>query len=209
MINRLQRLREQVAREAAMLLYSGQEKEYKQAKEKAARILGARILPSNLEVAKELDAIAEQNEGQLRRERLIQMRKDALRVMGILQDFHPRLIGSVWRGTAHKNSDIDIVVFSDNSETVLKKLKENGLKITRIERYPALKQHDSKTLHIYIILPSGNEGEVVVRSLEEANSFEKCEIYGDAITGLDFYQLKKVLEENPAKRFIPFSDKET
>ena len=59
-----------VAREAATLLYFGAEKEYKQAKEKAAKTLGTHFLPSNLEVALELDKIAEENEGAKRKERL-------------------------------------------------------------------------------------------------------------------------------------------
>ena len=87
-----------VAREAATLLYFGAEKEYKQAKEKAAQTLGTHFLPSNLEVALELDKIAEENEGENRKERLIQMRKEALKIMKLLDAYCPVLIGSVWRG---------------------------------------------------------------------------------------------------------------
>jgi hypothetical protein len=61
--NRLTSLRKRVAREAATLLYSSQEKEYKQAKKRAAKMLSVRVLPSNLEVAEELDKIAEEKEG--------------------------------------------------------------------------------------------------------------------------------------------------
>ena len=68
------RLRKRVAREAASLLYFGVEKEYKQAKLKAAKIVKSKFLPANLEVALELDKIAEENEGSARKERLIQMR---------------------------------------------------------------------------------------------------------------------------------------
>ncbi|HYA78053.1 MAG TPA: tRNA adenylyltransferase, partial [Verrucomicrobiae bacterium] len=67
-----------VAREAATLLYFGAEKEYKQAKEKAAKNLCIHFLPTNLEVALELDKMAEENEGAKRKERLIQMRHEAL-----------------------------------------------------------------------------------------------------------------------------------
>ncbi|MGD8507086.1 MAG: hypothetical protein PVF15_10545, partial [Candidatus Bathyarchaeota archaeon] len=61
--SRLPFLKKRVAREAALLLYTAQEKEYKQAKKRAAENLGARALPSNSEVARELDAIAEEREG--------------------------------------------------------------------------------------------------------------------------------------------------
>jgi len=40
-----------------------QKKEYKQAKMKAAKNCGVRIMPTNLEVALELDEIAEETEG--------------------------------------------------------------------------------------------------------------------------------------------------
>ena len=63
-------LRKKVAREAASLLYSGVEKEYKQAKLKAARTFGGHFLPTNFEVAMELDKIAEENEGPTRQEHL-------------------------------------------------------------------------------------------------------------------------------------------
>ena len=57
-------LRRRVAREAALLLYTGQEREFLQAKRRAAEILGVRILPSNREVAEELDRIADEREGE-------------------------------------------------------------------------------------------------------------------------------------------------
>src|SRR4030042_1294952 len=68
-----------VAREAAVLLYFGTEKEYKQAKLKAAKTLRTNFLPTNLEVALELDHIAEENEGVARKQRLVQMREGALK----------------------------------------------------------------------------------------------------------------------------------
>ena len=112
-----------VAREAATLLYFGAEKEYKQAKEKAAKTLGAHFLPSNLEVALELDKIAEENEGAKRKERLIQMRNEALKIMKLLDAYCPVLIGSVWRGTIRQGSDIDIAVYTDEPEEIVKILK--------------------------------------------------------------------------------------
>jgi hypothetical protein len=197
-------LKKRVAREAALLLYTSQEKEYKQAKKRAAETLRARILPSNLEVAKELDAIAEEMEGTSRQERLIQMRREALKIMQILEDFNPRLIGSVWRGVINKNSDIDIVAFASTPDDVLTQLQKGNFSIVKTERLSVTKEGRKETsFHIYLALPSGNEAEVVVRSAEKVNHYEKCEIYGDMITGLDVRQLAKVLKENPLARFVP------
>ena len=202
--DRLIHLRKRVAREAATLLYTSQEKEYKQAKERAARTLGVRVLPSNLEVAKEIDKIADEAEGPSRQELLLQMRKEALQIMKILKDFHPRLVGSVWRGTAHRNSDIDIAAFSSHPKAILAELQKNNFRIGRTEWRSVTKGGKAESsMHIHLTLPSGNEVEIVVRSLENIGLLKRCEIYGDMVTGLSCSQLHKVLEENPFQRFVP------
>src|SRR4030067_1370149 len=94
-----QELRRKVAREAAVLLYFGSEKEYKQAKVKAAETLLTHSLPSNREVSLELDKIADENEGAARKQRLFQMRQEAHEIMTAIKACKPVLIGSVWRGT--------------------------------------------------------------------------------------------------------------
>ncbi|MEM1586140.1 MAG: DUF4269 domain-containing protein [Candidatus Bathyarchaeia archaeon] len=196
-------LRRRVAREAALLLYTLQEKEFKQAKEKAAKILGLRVLPSNFEVAEELDQIAEEYEGEERSSRLIRMRREALEIMEILSAFHPRLIGSVWRGIANKNSDIDIVVFSQEKESVIKTISEGGLRIISMKTAPADKDGVSETLHIFVKLPSGDNVEIIVRKPEDMSKEEICDIYGDIKRGLSIDQLRKVLKKDPLQRFIP------
>jgi len=197
-------LRRRVAREAAALLYTSQEKEYKQAKKRAIQTLGVRVLPSNFEVAEELDKIAEEREGQSRQERLLQMRKETLKIMELLKNFHPKLIGSVWRGTARQNSDIDIVTFSSAPETVLAQLQKSNFRVTKTEWLSVTKVGKKESsFHIYLALPSGNEVEVVVRSPERINRVERCEIYGDVVTGLNYHQLQKILKENPFQKFVP------
>lgn len=198
-------LRRKVAKEAADLLYSEVEKEYKQAKLKAAKTLGVHFLPTNLEVAIELDKIAEENEGKTRQKHLIQMRKAALKLMKILAAYNPVLIGSVWRGTIHHNSDIDIAVYHDKTEDVLKTIKQNNFKILRTEWARVTKKGVKKTsFHIHLKTPTKEKGEIIIRKRQEANHKEKCEIYGDVITGLHIRELEKVLKENPTQRFVPF-----
>ena len=202
--NRSAGLRKRVAREAALLLYTSQEKEYKQAKSKAAQTLGIRILPSNAEVAEELDKIAEEKEGPSRHERLSQMRKEAFQIMSVLEAFHPRLVGSVWRGTAHRNSDIDVVVFSLDHEAVLDSLAKGPFKVVRSEWSSVTKRgRQESSFHIYLVISSGNEVEVVVQSLEKKGLLRKCEIFGDVVTGLSYSQLQKVLKEDLLQKFVP------
>jgi hypothetical protein len=198
------KLRKRIAREAASLLYFGVEKEYKQAKLKAAKIVKSKFLPTNLEVALELDKIAEENEGSARKERLIQMRKEALKLMKILKAYRPLLIGSVWRGTICHDSDVDIVVYHDEPEDILKILKQNGLKIMQAEWVAVTKKGKRKgSFHVYAELPINEKAEIKIVQSLEAFMKEKCEIYGDEITGLSVQKLEKLLKENPAQRFVP------
>jgi len=198
------RLRKRIAREAASLLYFGVEKEYKQAKLKAAKIVKSKFLPTNLEVALELDKIAEENEGSARQERLIQMRKEALKLMKILKAYKPLLIGSVWRGTICHASDVDIVVYHDEPEDILKILKQNNLKIMQAEWVAVTKKGKRKgSFHVYVELPAKEKAEIKIVQSSEAFMKEKCEIYGDEITGLSVQKLEKLLKGNPAQRFVP------
>jgi len=202
--NRAKMVRNRVAQEAALLLYTSQEKEYKQAKKRAAETLGARVLPSNFEVAEELDIIAEEREGASRKELLLRMRMKAWEMMEALKEFSPRLVGSVWRGTARQSSDIDIVVFSQEPLEVLNQLQKHSFEVERSEWRSVTKEgRKESSFHIHVLLPSGDEAEVVVRSLDYLGQSERCETYGDVKTGLSLNQLTKILKENPLQKFVP------
>ena len=45
--------------------------------------------------------------------------------------------------------------------------------------------------------------EVVVRNSEEKARKRKCDTFGDEITGIKTTELKKLLQENPARKFLP------
>ena len=193
-----------VAREAATLLYFGAEKEYKQAKDKAAQTLGTHFLPSNLEVALELDRIAEEQEGEKRKERLIEMRTEALAVMRLLSVFRPVLIGSVWRGTIKQGSDIDVAVYSDEPEAAVTALKAGGVKIAKTAWTTVNKKGATlESYHIYAQTSSTYNLEVTVRASEEAGKKRRCETFGDELKGLNIRELERVLQSHPTQQFIP------
>jgi predicted nucleotidyltransferase len=195
--------REEVAREAARLLYNRTVKEYKDAKEMAASSLGTRALPSNFEVAEELDKITEEREGSDRLSRLMEMRQIALRVMIALKDNDPTLIGSVWRGTPRMGSDIDIVVYSENWREVEKKLGEYLLVSAMpveftVNSVPLCAVHIGLNIDEHLV-------EVVVRPPEDRDAYndERCETYGDAKKGLKLQELERLMRTDPLRRFIP------
>ncbi|UCE96067.1 MAG: DUF4269 domain-containing protein [Candidatus Bathyarchaeota archaeon] len=196
-------LRNRVAREAAAILYSGQEKEYRQAKLRASKTLSINILPRNAEIATELDLIAEEKEGKTKQERLSQMRQIAFQIMQALKNFHPLLVGSVWRGTAHRNSDIDIIVYSENPQKIVLRLQENNYAIVRTQVQTVTRNGEKKqSFHIYVNIQS-NQAEIVIRSPDDIDQQVVCEIYGDNVTGLTINHLQKILRESPYEKFVP------
>lgn len=197
-------LREKVAKEAANLIYTGIEKEFKQAKLKAAKTFGAHFLPTNLEVTLEIDRLAEEREGSARQERLVKMRQDALKLMRILKEHSPLLIGSVWRGTIHYASDIDIAVCHNEPADVMNTLRRSGVKLVQAERVTVTKKGKRKgSFHIYVELLDKEKAEIKVVQSSEASRKEKCDIYGDQIRGLNIKELERMLRENPLQRFVP------
>ena len=192
-----------VAQEAARLLYSGAVEEYKDAKVSAARALGTTVLPSNYDVALELDRFADQVEGVERGKLLLRLRREALELMIHLAPFNPRLIGSVWRGTARRGSDIDVQVYAPNIEEVLSRLSER-FHITKSEW--TSKTAEGKTVrfhHIFVLLPTGDEVEVSVRNIEDMRERRRDAVYGDEIIGLTVEELETVLRDDPLRRFVP------
>jgi hypothetical protein len=80
-------------------------------------------LPSNGEIRDALLAIAELAEGAARTRRLFVMRIVALEAMRALEPFAPRLIGSVRSGHIREASDIDLHVFTDDSDALIAHVK--------------------------------------------------------------------------------------
>jgi hypothetical protein len=121
------RARALVAEEAARLMYEERVEQYFTAKRMAAkRLFGhgnartrtfrASDLPSNGEIQAAMLAYAESVEGDTRTERLHRMRTLALVAMRMLEAFEPRLVGSVATGHVHVGSDIDIQLFTDDTD---------------------------------------------------------------------------------------------
>ncbi|MBT4319948.1 hypothetical protein HOD50_04925 [Candidatus Bathyarchaeota archaeon] len=195
--------RQDVAREAARLLYNRSVKEYKDAKEMAASSLGSRALPSNYEVAVELDTLTDEYEGPGRQRMLIRMREIALDVMRTLGELSPVLIGSTWRGTVRKGSDIDIVVYHPNSIKVAQMLGKY-LIIEAEQTQFIIDGMPRTSTHITMVIDE-HPVEVVVRPPENREYYrdERCETYGDFKRGIGLRELEKLMSSDPLRRFIP------
>lgn len=195
--------REKVAKEAAWLLYRQAADDYLSAKQAAARNLQSHILPTNAQIAHALDALSTQIEGPARNQLLVTLRRHALEIMQFLHAFHPRLIGSVWRGTARNRSDVDLEVFCDTPQTVINRLRPKYPNLTQTRAEKTTTGKTDQFLHIYFPLFSSCKCDISVRRLDQLFVRRVCEVYNDVITGLTYTQLQHILNTDPLQRFLP------
>jgi predicted nucleotidyltransferase len=124
--------------------------------------------------------------------------------MKLLDAYCPVLIGSVWRGTIKQGSDIDIAVYADETEIIMKVLKAGDVRVLKTMWATINKRGvTSESFHIYTETLAKYGLEIVVRSREDAGKKRKCEIFGDEMKGLNIKELERILEENPTQQFIP------
>ena len=115
-------MREQLAHHAAKLMAESGITDHAHAKRKAAKQLGAsdtQHLPSNEEIDAALHEFRALFQSDSHPEILRQLRGEALLTMRMLEEFHPYLTGSVLSGTAGEQSDINLILFSDDEKAVL------------------------------------------------------------------------------------------
>lgn len=193
------RLRVEIAREAARIMYEEGVKEYRDAKRKAAKAFGTEKalslgshLPSNAEIHEELDRLVRMHEGEIRPDRLLRMRLLALSWLELFEPFRPLLVGSVLTGSVRAQSDIDLHLFSESPEEVERFLDERGIPFepeTVTIRYGSQFQD-----YFHIFLEDG--GIVIdctVYAPEERHRKPKSSITGRPMERADAARLRKLI----------------
>jgi hypothetical protein len=192
------KLRRQIAWEAARLMYLRQESEYYRAKLKAARRLcrgwvKPQDLPSNREIRDQIQSLARAFEGQAREDTLREMRLEALRIMRILRAYRPRLIGSTLTGHIRAGSDIDIHVFSDTIEGVTGALDAEGV-VYDVER-KRVRKHDEERTFTHVHVQDCYVYELTVYAADKAHYVFKSSVTGKPIERASIAELEKLLTE--------------
>ncbi|MHB8900230.1 MAG: HD domain-containing protein [Thermoguttaceae bacterium] len=190
------KLRRQLAWEAARLMYTREESEYYRAKLKAARRVCSgdvkpRDLPSNREIREQVQAFARLHEGDQRSQHLKEMRLEALRLMRVLRVFRPRLIGSVMTGHVRQGSDIDIHVFSDSTEAVSAMLDQQGFSY-QVER-KTVRKHGEQRQFTHVHVEDRFPFELTVYPSDKAHYVFKSSITGKAIERASIAELEQML----------------
>lgn len=177
-------------------MYDRQETEYFRAKIKAARRLckgrvKPKDLPSNAEIRDEIQLLAQMLEGDSRKDSLREMRVEALRMMRMLKDFSPRLIGSVFTGHIRQGSDIDLHVFADSIHSITNALDYHSLRY-ETEQKRVVKNGEANTyrhVHVY----DRFEFELTVYPKDKTSYVFKSSITGKAIERASIAQLEQFL----------------
>src|ERR1041385_802643 len=191
------KLRQAIALEAARLMYERVESEYYTAKRKAAkRVCRQQVkpddLPSNFEISEHIQVFARIHEGERRTRHLKEMRLEALRLMRVLRQFRPRLIGSVMTGHVRKGSDIDIHLFTDSAGLVTDLLEQEGLQYD-VERKQIVKHGEARVFtHIHIF--DRFNFELTVYPEDKAHYVFKSSITGKAIERASVRELEELLQ---------------
>ncbi|MCA9131769.1 MAG: HD domain-containing protein [Planctomycetales bacterium] len=202
------KLRRQICFEAARAMYFRQESEYFRAKQKAARRIckgwiKPADLPSNAEIRDEIQAFARLHEGQSRTDNLQQMRLVALRIMQLLERFHPKLIGSTLSGHVRQGSDIDVHLFSDSIDAVQRVLDEQQL-FYDVERKRVRKEGVERVfthVHLKDMFPV----ELTIYAANQVQQITKCSITGKPIERASISQLEQLLGEAYPELSVPES----
>jgi len=131
------RTRREIAAEAARIMVTQSQSNFRIAKQKAAQRLGIKsraMLPRNVEVEAALKDYQGFYGGKQHIKSIQAMRTVAARVMRALESFRPRLVGQVLEGTADKYTRISLHVFCDPTDKVTIYLLEHGLNFQSEQR---------------------------------------------------------------------------
>ncbi|MDP1863286.1 MAG: hypothetical protein Q8K52_05195 [Thiobacillus sp.] len=114
-------MRRRIAHVAARILAEDGSLDYGSAKRKAARQLGAPDsdnLPDNQQIDEALRSYQALYQAEETREQLALLRQVAIEYMEQLADFDPHLTGPVLNGTAGRNTEINLQLFTDDQKEV-------------------------------------------------------------------------------------------
>jgi predicted HD phosphohydrolase len=192
------KLRRAIIVESARLMYSRSESEYYRAKLKAAQRLcqgwvKPSELPSNAEIREEILRLANLFEGDSRFDRLRDMRFEALRLMRMMENFRPKIIGSTFTGHVRQGSDIDIHIFSATAEAVEARLDAEGVDY-QLER-KRVRKHGEERIFTHFHIRDRFPVELTMYPPDKASYQFKSSITGKAIERATLPEFEQFLQK--------------
>jgi len=183
--NRRDLMREQLAHQAAKLMAEGGITDHAHAKRKAAKQMGAsdtHHLPSNDEINAALHSFRSLFQSESHPGILRHLREEALASMRMLAEFHPYLTGSVLSGTAGEQSDINLMLFSDDAKAVLLFLLKHKLEFEDGEWIVRIGGHEETVPSYTLTGESGTQTHIIVLPENARHSGSRHpETHGDIV----------------------------
>lgn len=156
--------RAQVAQVAARLMAEEAVPGFAEAKARAAdrlRVHGRRRLPRNDEIEAEIRSYQAFFQADEQPHWLADMRRTALEAMDLLAEFSPRLAGSVLRGTAPREAEVSLHLFTDPPERVATFLLDRGIPWA-LDAWVGRFGRGEAELPMYRITPGGQPVRLIV-----------------------------------------------
>ena len=156
--------RAEIARVAARLMAEEGVHGFAEAKARAADqlgIQGRQALPRNDEVESEIRAWQALFQADEQPRWLARMRRTALDAMDLLADFAPHLAGSVLRGTAPRDAEITLHLFTEPPERVATFLLDRGIP-WELDAWVGRFGRGEVELPMYRIMPDGQPVRLIV-----------------------------------------------
>lgn len=158
-------VRQEVAFEAARILATEAQRNYRSAKEKAAQRLGVPInrgLPSNSEVEAELKRYQALYGGEAHLDTVQDLREAAIEAMRFFHRFRPKLVGPVLEGTADQYSRITLHLFCDTPDDVVAFLMNQHLPFEQETRRIRWNDGRQRDLDLVVVEANGQVFELAL-----------------------------------------------
>jgi hypothetical protein len=175
------RLRANIANEAARIIHDSGQVDYSAARNKAAIRLGCknrRSLPNNSEIEQALIDYQQLFHTSEQQQSAKQLRQLALEAMTSLEQFSPRLTGSALSGNVNQHSTLQLHLFSESPEQIALHLLNSGIPYQEAEkpilikkgqkqRQPCFRFHSKETEVELIWFPSRSLGHSPLSSIDQ------------------------------------------
>ncbi len=194
------RLRLEIAAEAARIIAVEGQRSYLSAKHKAAERLGASTrggLPSNRQIEQALKEWQLLYSGPERLAQLRRLREAALEAMEFLSPFRPRLVGPVLEGTADEFSRVCLHVYDDDPDSVVRYLMEHGIAHEQERR--RIRWHDGgwREIDVLVVEAGDHTVEMALMIGRDALQAPPSPIDGRPLQRAGLNELRALLESDP------------
>lgn len=193
-----ERLRLLLAQESARIMLEEGVHDFAAAKHKAAQRLkttGRRHMPSNLEIQTAMQDRQRLFSDVTDRVVLRELRECALHVMRLLNQFEPRLVGSVLNGTIGLGSRAVLHIFSESVEDVIFLLMDQQVSYRESDR--SLREGHTTKIYPSLVLRFGEaEIEVVVFPVDGIRQSPPSPVDGRPMRRADIAELQCLLDSD-------------